>query len=208
MRGLMLTVVAALLCFAGNIHAEWLSFNAGCSDGTEPVINHGITTENYMTFDVELRGLDSESIQHDLETYSRYINTPGIRMLSDEGYPELPVVTCFVAVPDDVSLTVEGYRSCADFIENVTVYPAPSLELVTEGAITFYKEIFQKDASAYLSSEWFPEVSVEISGEFRLRDQRIAIIDVYPVQYLASEDSLRVWSDIGVFLEFANQRRS
>ena len=202
MRGLMLTV-AVMACFSGSIHAEWLNFNAGCSIGTEPVINHGTTTENYMTFDVELRGLDSESIQHELETYSRYINTPGIRMLSDEGYPEVPVVTCFVAVPDDVSLTVEGYRSCADFIENVTVYPAPSLELVTEGGITFYKEIFQKDASAYLSSDWFPAVSAEISGEFRLRDQRIAIIDVYPVQYLASEDSLRVWSDIGVFLEFS-----
>ena len=202
MRGLMLTI-AVMSCFAGSINAEWLNFNAGCSDGTEPVINHGTTTENYMTFDVELRGLDSEAIQHDLDTYSRYTNTPGVRMLSDEGYPELPVVTCFVAIPDDVSLTVEGYRSCADFIENVTVYPAPSLELVTEGGITFYKEIFQKDASAYLSSDWFPRVSAEISGEFRLRDQRIAIIDVYPVQYLASEDSLRVWSDIGVFLEFS-----
>ena len=67
MRGLMLTV-AVMACFSGSIHAEWLNFNAGCSIGTEPVINHGTTTENYMTFDVELRGLDSESIQQFLST--------------------------------------------------------------------------------------------------------------------------------------------
>ena len=196
-------VVAVLLCFGGTIRAEWLNFNSGCSDGTEPVINYGRTTESYITFDVELRGLSSESILHSQETYCRYSKTPGVRMLSEEGFPELPVVTCFVAIPDDVSLSIASNRSCADFLENVNVYPAPSLELVSESGVTFYKEVFQKNAGAYTSSEWFPEAAAEISGEFRLRDQRIAVIDVYPVQYLASEDSLRVWSDIGVFLEFS-----
>ena len=201
MRKLM-PVIAVMLCFGGTIRAEWLNFNAGCSDGTEPVINHGRTTENYITFDVELRGLSSESILHSQETYCRYSKTPGVRMLSEEGFPELPVVTCFVAIPDDVSLSIESNRSCADFLENVNVYPAPSLELVSENGVTFYKEVFQKNAGAYNSAEWFPEAAAEISGEFRLRDQRIAVVDIYPVQYLASEDSLRVWSDIGVILEF------
>ncbi len=31
---------------------------------------------------------------------------------------------------------------------------------------------------------------------------RVAVINVYPVQYLASEDSLRVWSDIEGQIEF------
>ncbi|PIE52917.1 hypothetical protein CSA37_04545 [Candidatus Fermentibacteria bacterium] len=150
-----------------------------------------------------MRGLDSQEILHESVEYSRYSGTPGVRMYSEAGYPEVPVVTCFVAVPDNVALSLESSRSCADHLENTVVYPAPCLELVTEGASTYYKEVFQKNPSAYSSTEWFPAVGAEISGEFRLRDQRVAVVDVYPVQFLASEDSLRVWSDIQLNISFS-----
>ncbi len=39
-------------------------------------------------------------------------------------------------------------------------------------------------------------------GELRFREIRLAIYDVYPVQYLANDDSLRVWSDIQVTVTF------
>ncbi|MCK5036285.1 MAG: hypothetical protein KAS73_10360, partial [Candidatus Sabulitectum sp.] len=92
--------------------------------------------------------------------------------------------------------------NCMEMIECLPVYPAPYDSLVHEQGVTFIDEFFEKDSSAYLSSEWYPSVTTEISGEFRLRDQRVAIVDVYPVQYLASEDSLRVWSDIEVKVNF------
>jgi hypothetical protein len=202
MRGLILTL-GVLLCAYGRIYANWLEFNSGCSDGSEPVVRHGQTTERFITFDVELRGLKSESVCHNQDTYFRFNGTRGVRMATEVGYPEIPVVTCFVAVPDNVSLTVSGCRSCADFLDDVSVYPVPSQELTSESGITFYKEVFQKNATAYASTEWYPEAIAELSGEFRLRDQRIAIVDVYPVQYLASEDSLRVWSDVEVQLQFS-----
>lgn len=168
MRGLILTL-GVFLCLNGSARADWLEFNAGCAGSSEPVINYGQTTSDYITFDVELRGLESEPVEHDLETYSRFNGTEGVRMLSDVGYPELPVVTCFVAVPDNVTLNVKSYRSCADFLDGITAYPAPSQELISEHGMTFYTEVFQKDITAYSSTEWYPGISAELSGEFRLR---------------------------------------
>ncbi|NLP06163.1 hypothetical protein GX411_09465, partial [Candidatus Fermentibacteria bacterium] len=54
----------------------------------------------------------------------------------------------------------------------------------------------------YASEEWYPDTLVRLVGEFRLRDLRVGIVDVYPVQYLASEDSLRAWSDVEVALSY------
>ncbi|MCK5841875.1 MAG: hypothetical protein KAH31_06900, partial [Candidatus Sabulitectum sp.] len=132
----------------------------------------------------------------------RFNQSPGTVPMALTGFPELPVVTCFVAVPDGVDLDLSFSANCMEMIDCLPVYPAPYDSLVHEHGVTFIDEFFEKDSSAYLSSEWYPPVTAEISGEFRLRDQRVAIVNVYPVQYLASHGRLRVWSDIEVKVNF------
>lgn len=201
MRKFGLTLII-MLVFAGLSFGDWLEFNAGCFAGASPSVRHGVTTPDYISFDVELRGLLSETLIHDSVEYLRFNQSPGTVSMDVTGYPEVPFVTCFVAVPDGVDLDLSVSASCEETIECFPVYPAPFDSLVHEQGVTFIDEFFEKDPSAYSSSEWYPSVTAEISGEFRLRDQRVAIVDVYPVQYLASGDSLRVWSDIEVKVNF------
>ncbi len=197
--GLLLIV---LLVFAGLCYADWLEFNAGCPSGASPLVRHGITAPDYISFDVELQGLLSETLTHDSTQYLRFNQSPGTVPMDVTGYPEVPFVTCFVAVPDGVDLDLSFSASCEETIACLPVCPAPYDSLVHEQGITYIDEFFEKNPAAYSSLEWYPSVTAEISGEFRLRDQRVAIVDVYPVQFLASENRLRVWSDIEVKVNF------
>ena len=183
--------------------AGWLEFGAGCPAGSEPLTLHNVTLDEFISFDVELSGLQSDTLSHDRTNYLRFKGTPGTRPMGEVGYPELPVVTCFIAVPDESDLTLVYSAGCMSMINCLPLYPAPLDSLVADSLSTpWIKEFFRKDSSAYASTEWYPEVQAVLSGEFRLRDQRVAVVDVYPIQYLASEDSLRVWSDIELYVNF------
>jgi hypothetical protein len=188
---------------AGNLYAEWLDFNAGSDDATAPMEEFNKAWDEYLTFDVELRGLATDTLTEDSVSYLRFNNTPGIALTDSTGLPELPVVRCFVWVPDSTDLSFSYSANCADVISCLPVYPVPLDSLVDESSSAYFiDEFFRKDSVAYQSSSWYPNELVEYVSELRFREARMAIYDVYPVQYLAEYDSLRVWSDIQVTVTF------
>ena len=196
-------VVAFTLLGVLPVSAEWLEFGAGCPEGSEPLTLHNITLDDIISFDVELQGLLADTVKYDEIKYLRFSNSPGTVPMSETGYPEIPVVTCFVAVPDDSDLGLTFSAGCMSQMECLPVYPAPLDSLVADSTCSPYVgEFFRKDSAAYASDEWYPGELAEITGEFMLRDQRVAVVNVHPVQYLPSEDSLRVWSDIGLAIDF------
>jgi len=199
----MRIIILVAIVLVGTLQAEWLNFNAGCLEGNAPTVRYGETTSDCISFDVETSGLLVETVEYDNQEFLRFNSSPGTVVLENTGFPELPHFTCFVVVPEGVDLDISCTRSCLETIQTLPVYPAPLDSVVSEHGMTWVEEFFRKDPAAYTSSQWYPSETVDLVGEFRLRDQRVAIVDVYPVQYLASEDSLRVWGDISVNVEFS-----
>ena len=196
-------IVLFTMLFILAASAEWLEFGAGCPDNSEPLTFHNITLDDLISFDVEIQGLLADTVKHDRIKYLRFDRSPGTVPMNETGYPEVPVVTCFVAVPDESDLDLTYSANCMETIGCLPVYPVPLDSLVADSTSTPYiGEFFRKDSTAYASDEWYPSEIAEIVGEFMLRDQRVAIVSVHPVQYLASEDSLRVWSDIELSVNF------
>ena len=114
------------------------------------------------------------------------------------GFPELPAVVCFVAVPDDADLDVSysqtawrpspwGFRSIpllwTAWWRTALTHPVIRSISVRTRVPTPRKSGIRRSWRRFV-------------GEFHLRDQRVAIVAVHPVQYLASGDSLRVWGDL------------
>ena len=181
----------------------WLQFNAGASENSSPLVQFNGTWDSFLTFDVELRGLLAETVTVDSQDYLRFSTSPGTVPDDSMGIPELPVVRRMVWLPDGSDIELEYSASCCEGLECLPVYPAPLDSLVSDSTCTpFIGEYFRKDSSAYASTGWYPDTLARLVGEFRLRDLRVGIVDVCPVQFLASEDSLRVWSDIEVLLSW------
>jgi hypothetical protein len=126
-----------------------MEFNSGCSEGSTPSIRFGETTADRINFDVELSGLLSDAVQYDSDEYLRFNKSPGTVVLSRTGFPEVPHVTCFVAVPDGVDLDLSYTRTCLETISSLPVYPAPLDSLVHEEGITFIKESSRREPDSY-----------------------------------------------------------
>ncbi len=196
-------LLSVVLFSSNTASSEWLEWNAGCPEGSEPLVIHNGTWDSFLTFDVELRGFLAETVTVDSQAYLRFPSSPGTVPADIVGYPEIPVVRRMVWLPDDSDIALECSASCCEGIGCLPVYPAPLDSLVTDSTgASWFGEYFRQDSAAYASEEWYPDVQAELVGEFRLRDLRVGIVDVYPVQYLASEDSLRVWSDIEISLSY------
>lgn len=172
-------------------------------ENSSPLVQFNGRWDELLTFDVELRGLLAETVTVDSQAYLRFPSSPGTVPSDEVGFPELPVVRRMVWLPDGSDITLEYSADCCDGIECLPIYPAPLDSLVTDSTgAGWIGEYFRKDSSAYASTEWYPDTLARLVGEFRLRDLRVGIVDVCPVQYLAAEESLRVWSDIEVALSF------
>jgi hypothetical protein len=57
--------------------AGWLEFGAGCPAGSEPLTGHNITLDEFISFDVELSGLQSDTVSHEGTNYLR-CRVPGV----------------------------------------------------------------------------------------------------------------------------------
>ena len=195
-----------LLPLAALAQTEWLEFNAGTQGRTPPLVQYNGTWDDLLAFDVEVRGLLADTVEVDSVRYLRFNRSPGLTVADSIGYPELPVARCFVWVPDNTDLTLSWAANCPETRSSFPVYPAPLDSLREDSTSTpFIDEFFRKDSAAYASEQWYPDTLARLVGTFHLRDTRVAIVDVYPMQYLASDDSIRVWSDIEVALEFDDQ---
>ena len=194
---------AVLLTSVAIAQDSWLQFNAGAPENSSPLVQFNGTWDSFLTYDVELRGLLAETVTVDSQAYLRFSHSPGTVPSDSVGWPELLVVRRMVWLPDDSDISLEYSANCCEGIECLPVYPVPLDSLVSDSTCTpFIGEYFRLDSTAYASEEWYPDTLARLVGEFRLRDLRVGIVDVYPVQYLASEDSLQVWSDIEVSLSW------
>jgi len=140
-------VLTVLLLIPKPSHSEWLEFSAGCPAGSEPVTEHNITLDEFISFDVELGGLQVDTVSHEGLDYLRFTGTPGTSPMEEVGYPELPVVTCFVAVPDESDLNLFYSVGCISQLNCLQVYPSPIDSLVEDNLHTPYiDEFFRKDS--------------------------------------------------------------
>lgn len=160
-----------LVFIAFSSNAEWLDFNAGTINNTFPLISYNHRLDELLTFDVELRGLIADTIEVDSVDYLRFNRTPGIILTDSVGLPELPIVRCFVWVPDSTHLSFSYAINCDETIGSIPVYPVPLDSIRADSCSpSFIEEFFQIDSLSYLSTDWYPDTLVRFIDEFHFRE--------------------------------------
>ncbi|MBN2858935.1 MAG: hypothetical protein JXK93_01565, partial [Sphaerochaetaceae bacterium] len=142
--------------------------------------------------------LSWEEVVYDSLDFIRFTDLP----LSDStGFPELPMITCIVALPDSVTPYLEyAFTDMRDqFVD--PVYPAPAQVLSCERTPAVV-DSFVQDSTAYESDEFWPGENVRIIGETRICDQRVMQVQLFPALYRASDSTLRTVSTLSVSISF------
>ena len=160
-------------------------------------IHTTVADSSLVAFTIDTQ-VSFDSVSHNSDNFIRFIDIP---VTDSIGYPEVPVLLCMVAIPDSVEPSVSWSFHGEESFVNYPVYPAPE-DSVIHVRTPEVIEVFRQNSTAYASDEWWPADKISVTGETRLFDQRLLLIEVYPVSFLASEDSIRTVKGFSVAVSF------
>ncbi|MCK5036227.1 MAG: hypothetical protein KAS73_10070 [Candidatus Sabulitectum sp.] len=164
---------------------------------TAPI--HTTTADSSSVAFIAQTPLTWETVEHDSLDYIRF---RGTSVTDSIGYPELPMITCLVAVPDSVTPALEFAMSVVTEQTVNPVYPAPAHILSDQYNTAAIVDSFVQNSTAYLSDEFWPTERVRIIGETRICDQRLLKVQLFPALYRASDSTLSTVSSFSVSVSF------
>jgi len=160
-------------------------------------INNTVADSSEVVFILQTP-VSYDTVFYDCEGFIRFVD---ITVSDIVGYPEVPMITCFVAVPDGVDPELEWCVTGEVEYSDFPVYPAPEHVISYENTQRIVEE-FRQDSAAYASCDWWPSERVRIVGETRICDQRLIQIQIFPVLFRACNNSQSAVSAVSVALTF------
>ena len=113
------------------------------------------------------------------------------------GYPELPMTSVFVQVPQDGQITTQVLEIQDEILQNVYLCPLPKLS--DEGGMTF-----ERDDDAYQQSVFFPGSLLEVDSRDILRGVFVSRVRIFPFWWNPITRKLRYFNKIRFRVQFEN----
>jgi hypothetical protein len=126
------------------------------------------------------------------------ITMKGCGLTSTVGYPSLPALRLFLALPSGgkPKLTLGNIKNRT--ITSILPYPVQPPLLDIKG----YTAPFTMDDSAYASSKSYPDRQVVTTRSGKVRDMNILMVEIYPAIFRASSRNLQVMDEISLKIDF------
>ncbi len=186
MRSGRLLLIAALFLLSTAVVAD------------TPLIRTTVADSSRVVF-IAQTPLSWEEVEHDNLDFIRFTDSP---VTDSIGYPELPMITCLVAVPDSVTPQIE-FTFSNEVTQNIQpVYPAPAQILVSDNCTPSVVDSFAQDSTAYASTSFWPTERVRFIGETRICDQRLLQIQLFPALYRAADSTLSAVTSFSVSVSY------
>jgi hypothetical protein len=146
----------------------------------------------------ELNGRDYHVISYD-----------GCAYTSEVGRPRLPVSHVFLGVPPSASISISVVDSQFSNLTGYTPFPVPrNVERASSDGITAVAEEFAMDSEFYRRDVFYPSGNADVIYEGYIRRQRVAVIELRPVQYNPVAKLLRQYSRLVVRVNFSSDAQA
>ena len=161
-----------------------------------------------MTYS-DLRSGNGISVDYSIPNYSfnsinykgedmKEISFPGFFIPNDEGMPNLPRISRYIAVPQGAKVVVNIKRFTTEVIKDINIAPALRIQVETEEPEMNYV----KNKEVYSKNQNYPESPVIVSEPTSVRGVDAVILAITPFQYNPVTKELTVYKDISVDIEF------
>jgi len=145
-----------------------------------------------------------ETILHAGETYQRLI-VAGTTQTLTPGEPQVPQYGALVGLPGLTDVSVEIIEAAPELQSGYHLYPAPDQEMAEDNLIGNVligdvQETFALNEARYATNAFYPEQPVEFDYTGQIRDQAVAQVQFYPVQYNPVTGEVRFYSRLVVRL--------
>ena len=112
------------------------------------------------------------------------IHLPEAGLTLQEGAPQLPARMVTVGIPPGVEVRAEVVLTEVDRIPDVQVYPTPRKVIRQTEGEQYYSDLqFYRDENWYGRDAFYPAAIAEVAETASLRDQRLARLELHPLQY-------------------------
>ncbi|MBI9039419.1 MAG: hypothetical protein JEY97_14900 [Bacteroidales bacterium] len=177
---------------------EWVEFTA--SETTEPVYTILSSNKDSVEFNLKIPGLYSTEI----DSFQR-IEIKGHSVMDSIGFPELPVLSYLVAIPECDSIGISIILSDSIKLNDFNIYPAPEYVIdTTDEGYEYYKEEFTYDTAAYLNNEFIIDTLEQLTDKGAIRAQNVIRVLINPIQFNPVTEEVKVFSEMNIKLDFIN----
>ena len=165
--------------------------------GTTIFPNHAVATnhpyllvsedENGLTLELTRPPVQLETVQTTEQPCYR-IHIPAWGKTLEPGYPELPVKSILMQVPQHGEVNTQAFEIQYKTVKNVDLCPVPVPRVSESGAITFQ---FVRNEAAYQTEAFFPNTLVKIGAREILRSVPVSRLQIFPFQWNPVTKELR-----------------
>ncbi|MCL2167935.1 MAG: C25 family cysteine peptidase [Lentimicrobiaceae bacterium] len=167
----------------------------------EITYNH-LRDKNGISIHMGLQSYEISSLNYRGEDMHE-INLSGIFIPNDEGMPNLPRMSKFIAVPKGAELRVSINSMETETFQNINLAPALRIQAIPEDPVIDYV----KDERVYTTNEYYPQNPVEISEVTTLRGVNTVVLGITPFQYNPVTKELIVINNIDLNIEYIGGTR-
>jgi len=201
MKKIYLTLV--LLIFSALTFCQtWVSFT-GTSTPQAPDTRLLNSSNSEVLINCQVFGMNS-TVKTEGGTIYQRINIPSTINSSTIGISELPVITKMIAIPECTNIVATILNKSEITLSDYFIYPSPDVteEYVNDEYIR--TETFSINQQAYSSNSSTPQNIVKIVETGYLRDQRLAQVVFYPIQFNPVTRTLNVITSCNIEIQFTN----
>ena len=193
------TIISILLLIGFSAYSQaWVEFCP--SESNAPTYNLISSTDTLVEFNVIVPGMFDTPV----DTFNR-VNIKEHTRLDSVGFPEIPIVSFLVAIPDCDSINLEINPLDSSQFFGFNIYPTPEfIQDSTPEGYVYLREEFVYDQNAYSNDNWFPGLLGNEIDHGAIRDQSVIRILIYPVQFNPVKKTIKAYSEYNISITFNN----
>ena len=157
---------------------------------------------NGVSIGLTLKSYEINSLNYKNELMHE-ISLSGIFIPNDEGMPNLPRISRFLAVPQGAEIRVSIKSMETETLQNINVVPALRIQAIPEVPVTDYV----KNQKVYLTNDFYPQNPVEVSEITDLRGVNTIMVGITPFQFNPVTKELIVINSIELEIEYIGGTR-
>lgn len=194
---LKLSILALVILTQTSAYADDF-IKAGNRANNDTKVSLVSSDDNRTVVSVEVNGFYNKNINIDNHNYNN-VYLDGYVSLGETGSPSLPVITKYIAIPDHKNVRVQIENAVSQEFSSYDVIPYQVPPSRNINAVT---PSFVKDNNAYSVNSYSPSQIVSVKEIAVMRDYRIAVVTIQPVQYNPVSGKLNVYTDIKFSLNY------
>lgn len=126
------------------------------------------------------------------------ISMPGVFLPNNAGAPDLPGISCFVAVPQGATASYEIVASRVRTVHGYDLGPAPVIPRENDDSPLVYA----RDEAIYSRDALYPESAVLLSEPTLMRGLDVVTVGITPFQYNPVTKELQIFTEFDVRVQF------